>query len=273
VAAGLVLWLDAQQLSLAEGAALTTWTDASGAGHHAVQSNAAQRPTWRGSAVNGRPAIRFDGIDDHLDIGATLVPGAAARTVLFVARTNVVGNKSVIDLGHGGTPGSAFMITPEYAVRVGGGNRVFRPGASSAPELGVILQGGGTTADLSAWVNGQPLTVASTGARAINTAGDGTVGGYSAAPTGFHCFDGDIAEILVYNRALSASERLSVAQYLAGKYGIALAPTPQQLPGLRLWLDAGAVTGVADGGALALWSDRSGAQRCPRCASMAPTTI
>jgi hypothetical protein len=37
-----------------------------------------------------------------------------------------------------------------------------------------------------------------------------------------------------------------------------LAFTPRQLPGVRLWLDAGTIAGVADAGSVAAWPDSSG---------------
>ncbi len=35
-------------------------------------------------------------------------------------------------------------------------------------------------------------------------------------------FHGDIAEILLYNRALTSQEQATVRQYIAGKYGISI---------------------------------------------------
>jgi hypothetical protein len=45
-------------------------------------------------------------------------------------------------------------------------------------------------------------------------------------------FTGDVAEVLVYTRAITPSERQAVDQYLAGKYGLP-APFPPLLPVYR----------------------------------------
>jgi hypothetical protein len=41
------------------------------------------------------------------------------------------------------------------------------------------------------------------------------LGGYTT-----RVFKGDVAEVLVYNRVLTASERAAIEQYLAAKWGL-----------------------------------------------------
>lgn len=223
VTAGRILWLDASALGgLSDGAAVTTWTDRSGTARHATQSTLSLRPTYRSAGINGRPSLRFDGIDDHLRIGTALLSGSTPRTVVFVIRPTAVGNRGVIDLGDGRANGAAFMVTPEYGVRVMGGNRLFQQAASGAAEIGVVTLAGATTATIAAHVNGVALAVGSTGSMAINTAGLASIGTFTAIPTNKHNFAGDIAEILVYNRVLSAAEIDTMERYLSAKYSIAV---------------------------------------------------
>src|SRR5262249_31112257 len=42
-------------------------------------------------------------------------------------------------------------------------------------------------------------------------------------------WQGDIAEVLIYERSLSLSERVAVGTYLGGKYGIGVVPEPSTL--------------------------------------------
>ena len=254
--AGLVLWLDARQITgLADGVPVASWSDASPALRTATQSTPSSRPIYRSNAINGRPALRFDGIDDYLTVAATLVPGSQNRTLLVVARPDVIGNDSIIDLGNGSVANAAFMITPEHAARINGGNRIWAQSAqTSTATIAAFALTGTTTANLLAWVNGVALTPASTGVAPINTNGNTTVGGYTAAPTGFHSFAGDIAELIVYNRALSDTERQTVEEYLRLKYGIPT-DTPATVPNLRLWLDAGRLTGLSSGDPVTTWVD------------------
>jgi hypothetical protein len=151
-----VLWLDARQITgLVDGVPVASWSDASPALRTATQSTPSSRPIYRTNAINGRPALRFDGIDDYLTVAATLVPGSQNRTLLVVARPDVIGNDSIIDLGNGSVANAAFMITPEHATRINGGNRIWVQSAqTSTATIAAFALTGTTTANLLAWVNG-----------------------------------------------------------------------------------------------------------------------
>lgn len=61
---------------------ITTWYDQTGNGNNATNSTASEQPLivdggsiiYEGATIS-RPAIEFDGVDDHLDIGTTLTSG------------------------------------------------------------------------------------------------------------------------------------------------------------------------------------------------------
>jgi hypothetical protein len=218
----LALWLDAKQITgVATGTPLLWWPDFSGNHRHPTQVTAGSRPTYQSAAINGQPGVRFDGVDDYLTLSGNVVTGAQARTVFVVGRPTVVGNKGFIDLGHGGTVGGAFMLTSEYAVRVSGGNAIFGPAATAGtPALYVVQLNGTTTATINAWQNGAPRNVTSSTNVTIATTGPGIVGGWAAVPVAATSYAGDIAEIVVYDRALSLTERQNLEQYLTAKYGL-----------------------------------------------------
>ncbi len=55
------------------------------------------------------------------------------------------------------------------------------------------------------------------------------------AESNFHSFlDGEISEVLVYNRVLSTSELYAVGTYLGDKYGMTFVPEPISLTMLAL---------------------------------------
>lgn len=69
---GCSMWLRAESLStLDDGDSVATWNDDSGNGRNVTQSNSAARPVFRYNAVNGRPAVYFDGTGKHMQ-GSTL---------------------------------------------------------------------------------------------------------------------------------------------------------------------------------------------------------
>lgn len=70
---GMALWLDAETLLAdhADGAPISQWPDLSGkifAGQPnlAYQGNSAQQPLLVTNAINSKPAVQFDGIDDYV---------------------------------------------------------------------------------------------------------------------------------------------------------------------------------------------------------------
>ena len=69
---GLSTWLDATSLSLADGAAVTSWSDKSGNVAPFGQATTAQQPVFKTGILNGKSVIRFDGVDDNLTITAPL---------------------------------------------------------------------------------------------------------------------------------------------------------------------------------------------------------
>jgi hypothetical protein len=72
---GLRLWLDAADTStIVEDASgfVEQWQDKSGNDFDAFQATAAERPILHTSALNDRPAVRFDGINDGMAIDDAL---------------------------------------------------------------------------------------------------------------------------------------------------------------------------------------------------------
>ena len=64
---GLVMWLKADSLtSLVDGSSVEIWNDSSGNGMDCEQPEKGPQPIYVTEGVGGKPAIRFDGVDDHL---------------------------------------------------------------------------------------------------------------------------------------------------------------------------------------------------------------
>lgn len=78
----LLLSLQADALSLSDGAAVSTWPDLSGQGHTFTQTGVA-RPTKQ--TISGYPAVVFDGVDDWMD-GGNFADNLSSFTVFVVYR-------------------------------------------------------------------------------------------------------------------------------------------------------------------------------------------
>lgn len=222
---GLQLWLRADTgvfqdpglgtPALAAGDPVGGWRDQSGRGHHALQAAAASRPTLAPDAAGGRPALRFDGVDDWMRAACAR---AARETVFFVGRFAGDGNRTMLDAGGGNA------------------RRVFSEGpASSAPPPSCYAGGAMITAPapgvpLGSWFlgvvqfNGAQSFLKVDGVTCPGTlapSGDDLVLGlygetaYMASP-----LQGGIAEVLIYDGALAADQVRQVESYLKGRYAL-----------------------------------------------------
>jgi len=109
--AGLVLWLDAQELArtgrLSDGSPIECWGDRSGRGHHALQDRAAYQPTLRlATKETALPAVRFDASKkQHLSIPAGGELDLRRLTAFVVARARAgPANMWLLGKNHWGPP-------------------------------------------------------------------------------------------------------------------------------------------------------------------------
>src|SRR5436190_706186 len=124
-------WWKADSLSLADGTPVgntgTEWTDSSGNGHTLTQATSTKRPLFKTGIFNGFPAIRFDGIDDFLDIASPSTVGAP-NTIMYLLtmlgndRFLFSGSAAGIDywfklnwFGASGLQTSAYTISGNYS--------------------------------------------------------------------------------------------------------------------------------------------------------------
>ncbi|MGA8594358.1 MAG: LamG-like jellyroll fold domain-containing protein [Bryobacteraceae bacterium] len=229
---GLLQWLRADEgvvQSEAEPfASVTSWTDQSGHGSSATQSNAAADPAWvPQDGPSCQPAIRFDGssyLTFHLPID-----GLNAMTVFLVARANNDTSDGTFHSQHaalfwvenafwGNTYVSPFQTHLAYrfgTTQVGNDPEVLRSSdIASDFTLTAAIHNGSTD---SLYVNGKLLDTKTGRENTLaGMTGEGFIGqGYQNT-----FFTGDISEILVYDRVLSDQEREQVDYYLTTKYGL-----------------------------------------------------
>lgn len=232
--ANLALWLDASDSStITTDTGVSVWADKSGNGRNATQSTGNNQPT-RTVTINGRLALTFDGTNDSLNFSAV---SRTNETMLVVARqrdaaadtanTNRYGTllgAAATSRGH--TMRSQYGSTPanfQFDTVFNG----FNIGTNRATQTFVGARAGDTLGDV-------PLNVytvvrsASTGiAQFINNQAGGTattseaqaldrigVGGTSSY------WIGEICEILLYSRAITAAERTLATGYLIQRWGI-----------------------------------------------------
>ncbi len=252
---GLALWLKADAITgLADGDAIGTWTDSSGNGRNATQATAGAKPTYKTGIINSLPVARFDGGDALLlgDILDSIFAGANRYHIFAVAKSTAMATGEIIaKVGDSSQSENArqfglfFRVTGKigtYHSYDAAGNNVTIVNSATSYTAGAFIiiaasydgaVGSGSansTARVQMTVNGAAQTetvevalgnfgnVQDTTAQLSIGAHVGTAGTVPAAP-----LTGDIAEIIIYDSALSDANRQQVEQYLAWKYAITLA--------------------------------------------------
>jgi len=241
---GCVLWLDGADSATitSSGGFVSQWTDKSASGA-VLQASGSARPTLSSTGFNGRQALVFNGTSTHLASVSsyTATNGLSGLTRIAVCQ-NVSGNGVVARVYNGGsdmfvnmngswrsaidaTSGTNFVSSTTFssgsALPAGIYSDVF---ASSA----FTQYGLGTVAALT--ING---TIPS-------TTGTGTPALHVGSNTGANFWwNGPIAEVIYFNRALTRAELARVEAYLAAKWGITgvHAPATATSDPVGAWLD------------------------------------
>jgi hypothetical protein len=223
--AGLVLWLKADQIALSDNAPVSVWADQSGLGNNANQGTGGAQPTLQTNEINGLPVVRFDGSDSLVVTHhSSILP--STLSIFIVAKQPVSANAIIL------TKLSAFdSVNSGYAMRYRTSNAIWflqgdfnLPQILTATALATTAFGLIGTVDNGtngfAYLNGTQVHTAATGFSYADTV-DLTIGSLIAASGDF--LIGDIAEIIMYNTALSATDRNRLGGYIQGKYGLTIA--------------------------------------------------
>lgn len=203
--AGLQGWYKADAITgKNDGDALSSWADSSAAAHNLSQATGANQPLYKTNIINGKPAVRFDGVNDFLASASGLGP-YATTTIFVVTKTGVISS------------GTHAVAGAEQIFYAAGGFKLFA-GAVLASGVGADA----TSYYLTAQFNGASSKLRVSGAQTSGDAGTTaltqlTVGSSSA---GGNPWSGDIAEAIFYSGVLSAANITAVEAYLKAKYGL-----------------------------------------------------
>jgi hypothetical protein len=260
---GLALWLDADDFTTlykgntcdtlaSPGDSIGCWKDKSGNGNDATQATTNARPVYKREILNGKNVLRFDGSNDYFsaDQSTGTNPantGNGAYTLLTVFKmASTTSSQTLVHFSNGtndretysvASSNSAFGTSPLFYNRTDGVIGAFgavstNAAAPTAKIVSIVVAGNHNTA---VYLNGVQET---------DTFNTGRIGDNNRFTIGTR-FDmagtaanGDFAEIIMYNAALSSTELSNAEDYLATKWNIQLAPRPLPVSGATLWLDA-----------------------------------
>ena len=226
--AGPILWLDASTLKLADGAAVSGMTDWSASHNNAVNYDAADKPYYDADGLNGKGTVHFSGGTEGFVTQSNLgIANGDSRSV-FVVMRRMDNSNMIVTLGETDLyKGFGLTSQPDglhaYVVGQGGVDTAARPGGTY--EVYDYLHDGVDHGSGFANILYNNGVLQGTGYNGpdINTTNRPLQIGYRMKETPTSQFDavssnGDLAEILIYNRLLSDAERTQIEQYLTNKW-------------------------------------------------------
>ena len=222
---GIALWLAADEAQPNPGStSVDFWQNPEIGGPRASVLNIAGQPLFVPNALNGHAVVRFDGVDDMLRTNVEFGRGRMQAATVFAVFNSATESRSPLRKLYGCDNGGfdpAAGLDTRAAMNYG----VFT-GSGVHPYFALTANRYYLTSDLwqwtsfSGWVDGrlmidrQPINSDTNTLDALYLGGTG--------PVYRESWHGDIAEVIVYSRALEDEERRKVEDYLAEKYALTL---------------------------------------------------
>jgi hypothetical protein len=227
----LLVWLKADAITgLTNNGSISNWPDSSGWSDNASQLTSAQKPFYVTNALNGLPAVQFRGLQFmNLSKFPTVLTQAEAFIVVEATNwsTTAYNYQTLWMFGNGGLPANERYPFYDGSIWENFGSSVtYQLGVPSEPlNQYNVYEVCSQSNNWEAWINRMPLYETTNNTVLFNN--PPTLGN-SYYP---NSFNGNVPEVLVFNRALTASERSTVNNYLNSKYSLvsSVPPTPTNL--------------------------------------------
>lgn len=302
---GCQLWLDGADSStlVLSGSNVTQWNDKSGNGFNGTAVNASVgspiAPSYVTNSINGLSAITMSGTSYFT--GSTNV-NSTTLTCFFIGNcvfgTGGSSQQRIIGLSVTGLDDYSSTLRPIPLAVISGGtqllsyrnaNMASATVVSGTNFIGCCLFDGTSNYMYKDGTLG--TQVASSGTFTTSIYGVGSDAGTQfmgfTSSLGTNCLVGKIGEILVYNTALTTTQRQSIEGYLARKWGFtsmysalpsihpfsSIRPhlrtfQPTDIPGCQLWLDGADQSSMTfSGSSITQWNDKSGNEKNATIAS------
>jgi len=220
-ASGVALWLQGDD---AKAGKLASWSNPLVANVTAATTDPAEQPEVVANVLNGHAVVRFDGEKNMLKTNIDISPARMPEATIIAVFNSKTDTPTPLRKLYGDDNGSYDRAAgldnraegKNYTLFTGNGVEGDFQLEKDKPYLTVDQFG---AKDVSTWVNGRvELAKVETGyEEALPNLYIGGTG------TSYHePWMGDVAEIIVYARALTDQERAQVEDYLAHKYALTL---------------------------------------------------
>ena len=224
---GLVLWLDAADggTLTADARGLSLWRDKSGHGRDVQQTEHAARPTISPQAQNGHLPVAFDGSTQFLTGPPVLPAGQSAYTIVALWRPRKnAGVQSVFEQAaaplQANTRAALLAVGQAYGLNGESNDRHDLVGFEPKVwRLTCLEVDNARERNVAISDNGVGYFGATGNPKALNLGTTGITLGRKLAADGEY-LDGEVAEVLVFDRVLGRADRQRVLAYLDGKWAL-----------------------------------------------------
>lgn len=196
-----------------------------------TSSTSAKRPTVVRSGIAGLPSVEFDGVDDEMSSVAVIPRGSADYTVAIVwSSKSQAGTGTLWDQASNPV---ADKQRATYSISASAGDYNVGFAASSTqtinfankaknsrPTSSIIVMEGGT---LTGYINGASNSQTLTDAVGLIIGDAASRIGSSLLTTNSSPFKGQIAEIIIFDKALKETDVREIEDYFSQKYSIKMA--------------------------------------------------
>lgn len=213
---GLNLWLDAADdatFSYSSGTSVSQWRDKSGNNSHVSQATSANQPS-RSTTQNSRKILTFDGTNDSLSTSISLDLSVTHTIFAIASQTTGTEDAGLVSINNTLNNGLTLHNGSTYYAYYGNGsNHATSAITTSTTYIFTKVFKGTSSTTRQVYLNG---TSATTTGVIANSDASGVIrlGQQSTY------LNGKIAEVIIFNRELTATELKQVHTYLGQKWGI-----------------------------------------------------
>lgn len=211
---GLGLWLRSDAGTTVASGRLSKWIDQSGNARNASMATASLQPFFVTNVLHNYPVVRFSGAQSLL---LDVLAQPSTFSVFIVGKNSKTTEDFSMILGPAGS-------SPNNQLRWQNGSSALLHGDSNGmPTTTSNIGNTRVYHELSVVYNGSTMTVYRNGV-AISSHAFASTGPWTLASIGSwystYYMTGDLAEVIIYDRALTATDRTTVDSYLQNKYFI-----------------------------------------------------
>lgn len=261
---GCVLWLDASQLGLTNGASVSSWTSLGTVSYTASSfTNSTPAPSFAAKGQNGLGIVTYRAGSGHSIPNFVLAQTMSVFQVFYPVDQDS-GSPFLEHSVNENTNAGFYLYSAggqNFGINTGSGQVAVNIGNTTLANRWQLIEGinpdlnGNPSGTMSYYVNGGLLASGATQSGSTTVTATLYINGRGGANSvSYNCY---MAELIIYNVALSITQRIQVEQYLFAKWGIpigtsGLLPTnqvaasmfnspvasPLDIGPCTLWLDA-----------------------------------